>query len=218
MIHVIQHHLAVDNQSLLEGMFADRKRLFVDLFGWDVPVVAGKFEIDQFDKDAAVYLVVASPDGDHEASMRLMPSNRSHMLAEIFPHLCPGGVPVGPDIWESSRLCLPQRHGAARRKELRNILISAMVDFALANRVATMTGLIPEGFRKEVLSMGWQAEPLGPAVCMAGGPVGAFAIHIRPDTPARLRWTGVYVGSETMIDAAPDSRDAADAPRRENLA
>lgn len=40
-------------------------------------------------------------------------------------------------------------------------------------------------FRKEMWAMGWQAEPRGPAVRIPGGPIGAFAIHVRPDTPDR---------------------------------
>lgn len=201
MIHIIENHSSFARLLLVEGMFEDRKRLFVDLFGWGVPIIDGRFEMDQFDHDDAVYIIAASRDGEHEASMRLMPSSGSHMLGEIFPHLCPSGVPVGKDTWESSRLCLPQRHGAARRRELRNILISAMVDFALTHGIARITGIIPEGFRKEVLSMGWLAEPLGPALRMAGGAVGAFAIHIGPDTPARLRWTNIYVSTSSCDDA-----------------
>lgn len=201
MIHIIENHSTTPAEPLIDGMYVDRKRLFVDLFGWDVPIVDGRLEMDQFDTGDAVYIIVASPDGEHEASMRLMRSSQPHMLGATFPQLCPGGVPVGKDTWESSRLCLPQRHGAARRRELRNILISAMVDFALARGIARITGIIPEGFRKEVLSMGWLAEPLGPAVPMAGGAVGAFAIHIGPDTPARLRWTNIYVSTESCDDA-----------------
>lgn len=49
MIQVIDNHLAAENRPLLQSMFADRKRLFIDLFGWDVPVVDGQYEIDQFD-------------------------------------------------------------------------------------------------------------------------------------------------------------------------
>jgi N-acyl-L-homoserine lactone synthetase len=202
MIHIIEHQSGLPPLPLVDGMFADRKRLFVDLFGWDLPVIDGRLEIDQFDGEHVAYIIAASSDGGHEASMRLMPSSMPHMLAEIFPHLCPGGVPVGPDTWESSRLCLPQRHGATRRKELRNELISAMVDFALAREIGCITGLIPENFRKDVLSMGWQAEPLGPVVRVGGRPVGAFAIHVRPDTPARLRWTGVYVGEKASADTS----------------
>lgn len=199
MIHVIDNHLAALNRPLLQSMFADRKRLFVDLFGWDVPVVDGLYEIDQFDTAAAVYIVAAGDDGLHEASLRLMPTTGPHMLGALFAHLCPLGVPTGPDIWETTRLCLPQRHGATRRRELRNLLFSAAIDFALERGIAHLTGLIPERFRRELLAMGWQAEPLGPTVRVAGGPVGAFMVHVGVDTPARLAWTGVYTQAERAV-------------------
>jgi len=192
MIHVIENHPLATNQPLLRTMFADRKRLFVDLFGWDVPVVDGEFEIDQFDTAGAVYIIAADEEGQHAASMRLLPTTQPHVLDTLFSHLCPIGVPVGHTIWESTRLCLPQRHGAARRRELRNALISTMIDVALERGIEGLTGVIPEPFRKEVLAMGWQAEPLGPAVRIPGGPIGAFLIHVQADTPDRLRWTGVY--------------------------
>jgi acyl-homoserine lactone synthase len=192
MIHVIDNQRSAANRSLLHSMFADRKRLFVDLFGWDVPVVDGQYEIDQFDNAHTVYLIAADQDGSHAASIRLFPSVQPHMLGTLFPHLCPLGVPVDKGTWESTRLCLPQRHGAEHRRTLRNQLLAAMVDVALDRGIERYTGVIPEPFRKEVLAMGWQAEPLGPAVRIPGGPIGAFLIHIRPDTRERLRWTGVY--------------------------
>lgn len=196
MIHIIDHHRAAAHQRLLDDMFEDRRRLFVDLFGWDIPVIDGRFEIDQFDTADTVYVVAADERGHHAASLRLMPSTRPHMLAAIFPHLCPGGVPIGPTIWESTRLCLPKRHGAALRKVYRNQLISAMVDFALERGIDRLTGVLPDPFRREVLAMGWVAEALGPPVRIEGGPIGAFAAHVGPDTPGRLRWTGVYVGDD----------------------
>jgi acyl-homoserine lactone synthase len=192
LIHIIDHTQAATKQSLLRSMFADRKRLFVDLFNWDVPVVDDRYEMDQFDNVDTVYLIVADDDGGHAASIRLFPSTRPHMLGTLFAHLCPFGVPVDDATWESTRLCLPQRHGAERRRELRNMLFSAMVDVALDRGIERYTGVVPDPFRKEVLSLGWQAEPLGPAVRIAGGPIGAFLIHVRPDTPQRLSWTGVY--------------------------
>lgn len=192
MILTITNLSNAPQQATLQSMFADRKTLFVDLFGWDVQVVDGRFEIDQFDDHEAVYLIAVDEAGLHEASLRLLRTDRPHMLGRIFPYLCPLGVPTGPTIWESTRLCLPQRHGALRRRELRNELISAMVDFALSNGIDRYTGVLPEAFRNKVLTMGWLAEPLGPAVRISGGPIGAFAAHISPETPERLRWTGVY--------------------------
>lgn len=198
MILTIDNYPASPHQAALETMFADRKAQFVDFFDWDVPVVDGRFEIDQFDTDAAVYLIALDEQGRHAASLRMLPSWRPHLLGEIFPHLCVGGVPVGPAIWESTRLCLPSRHGAARRRELRKTLISAMADFALSRRVEHITGVIPERFRREVLAMGWRAEPLGPPKRIAGGPIGAFRIEVTPDIRQRLAWTGTYVGALEM--------------------
>lgn len=200
MIHVVDDHLAAAKRPLLQSMFADRKRLFVDLFGWDVPVVDGKYEMDQFDNGHTVYLIADDGEGRHAASIRLYPTSEPHMLGTLFAHLCPLGVPVDPRTWESSRLCLPQRHGADERRRLRNALFSAMVDVALARGIDRYTGVIPEAFRKEVLAMGWRAEPLGPAVRIAGGPIGAFLIEIDRDTPERLSWTGVYM--KTLNGAA----------------
>lgn len=196
MLLTIECRSTSPHRLVLETMFADRKALFVDLFGWDVPVIDDRLEIDQFDDDQATYLVCVDDAGEHEASLRLLRTDRPHMLDTIFKHLCPLGVPSGPTTWESTRLCLPQRHGAARRRELRDELITAMVDFALARGITRYTGVLPEAFRREVLAMGWLAEPLGPAIRMPGGLVGAFSVHVGPDTPERMRWAGVYPPAE----------------------
>ena len=201
MIRIIETDLTAEDRRPLETMFSDRREQFVDFFEWEVPVVDGRYEMDQFDTASAVYIIAVDASGAHEASMRMLPSIEPHLLGTLFPHLCPGGVPIGARLWESTRLCLPSRHGAARRLELRNALISAMVDFALARGIGRITGVIPDGFRRQVLAMGWKAEPLGPAVRIKGGPIGAFAIDIRRDTPDRLRWTGVYCPAEDRIAA-----------------
>lgn len=201
MIHLIENHPIAADRRALETMFADRKAQFVDFYEWDVPVIEGRYEMDQFDTAEAIYIAAVDGGGAHEASMRMLPSTGAHLLGTLFPHLCPRGVPVGEAVWESTRLCLPNRHGAARRLELRNALISAMVDFALTRGIKRITGVIPDGFRKQVLAMGWRAEPLGPAVRIPGGPIGAFAIDIEPDTPDRLSWTGVYRPAEARIAA-----------------
>src|SRR3546814_11327620 len=111
-------------------MFADRKRLFVDLLGWNVPVVDGQYEMDQFDNVHTTYLIAPDHDGSHSASIRLFPSTQPHMLNTLFPHLCPLGVPVDERTWESKRLCLPQRTRAERRRELANSILYSIVKCA----------------------------------------------------------------------------------------
>src|SRR3546814_19996746 len=80
MILTIDNYPASAHRTALETMFADRKAQFVDFFDWDVPVVDGRFEIDQFDTAEAVYFVAIDEVGRHEASLRMLPSWRQHLL------------------------------------------------------------------------------------------------------------------------------------------
>lgn len=86
MIHVIDSQLAPAYRPLLQSMFADRKRLFVDLFGWDVPVVDGNYEIDQFDNVHTVYLIASDENGGHAASIRLLTISTATMMSVSTPH------------------------------------------------------------------------------------------------------------------------------------
>ncbi|SEH12841.1 acyl-homoserine lactone synthase [Sphingopyxis sp. YR583] len=186
MIHIIAGLGEPHEQPLLNSMFEARKRLFVDLLDWDLDVVDERFEIDRFDDAYATYIIVANDAGLHRASMRLLPSVRPHLLGSMFERLCTDGVPVGPDIFEITRLCLPATELASERRLLRNGLIRAMVDHALEHGIRRFTGVVTARFREQVLAMGWQGEALGPGQDMGGGRLGAFAIDICEDTPAHL--------------------------------
>jgi acyl-homoserine lactone synthase len=189
-----------DSASLI-AMFEDRKRLFVDLMDWDVPVIEGRFEMDGFDDGHCVYLIAGDVDGAHLGSMRLLPTERPHLLDMLFRDLVEGAVPRGRDVWEITRLCLPTRLGAARRLVVRNRLISAMVDHALVEGITMLTGVVAAGFRRQVLDMGWRGWALGPDAVVSGQLLGAFAIAIDPMTPGLLRATGIYSENFTPIRA-----------------
>lgn len=103
MIHVL--HGRRRNSALLDQMFHDRKTLFVDLLGWELALDAIGREIDQYDHDRALYVVVTDATGAHAASLRLLPTDQSHLLADLFPGLCAAGIPSGPGIYEVTRLC-----------------------------------------------------------------------------------------------------------------
>lgn len=190
MVHLLQGCSLVDPR--LSSMFADRKRLFVDLMGWDVAVVDDRYEIDQFDGPDATYLIAAAGD-EHIASMRLLAGERPHILSTLFADLCDGAVPAGPGVAEITRLCLPCRLGAARRLAVRNCLISAMVDHALRSGIATLTGVVTASFLAQILVMGWRCERLGIPRDHAGQSLGAFRIDLDGETPARLAATGIYM-------------------------
>lgn len=173
-------------------MLEDRKRLFIDLLGWNVASIQGRYEIDQFDGDTATYLVAWDDAESHLGSIRLLPSTGPNILSTLFPDLCAGQLRYGPEIFEITRLCLPSRHGARRRLAIRHRLISALVDHALATGIERMTGVVETGFLEQVLAMGWRATRLGPTQRIDGALLGAFLIEIDCTTPEQLAANGIY--------------------------
>lgn len=190
MVHIIQNRSLADDR--MASMFADRKRLFVDLLRWDVPVVDGQYEIDRFDDAGAVYLIATDEAGVHAGSMRLLPTTQPHILDSLFHHLCDGPVPMGEHVVEITRLCLPCRLGAQRRLAVRNRLISAMIDHALAAGILALTGVVAWTFLEQVMAMGWRCSPLGSPRDHAGTKLGAFRIDLDPHTTDQLAATGIY--------------------------
>lgn len=190
MIHISQGYSLTD--ACAASMFEDRKTLFVDLLGWDVPVVDDRFEVDDYDDDEAVYLIAADDDLLHQGSLRLLPTLGAHLLADRFGSLCENDAPRGECVREITRLCLPQRLGAAGRLRVRNRLISAMVDHALDTGISVLTGVVTAAFREEVLAMGWRAAPLGAARRINGALLGAFCLEIDARTPRLLASNGIY--------------------------
>lgn len=175
----------------VRAMFEARKRVFVDLLGWDLPVLAGRYEVDQFDDVHARYLILADDGQRHLASARLLPTTRPHILDSLFPALCEEAPPRGPDIYEITRFCLDRSLGAAGRRQARDALVLALVDHALANGITAYTGVAELGWLQQILAFGWRCRPLGLPRTVGGATLGALRIEVTPDTPALLARAGV---------------------------
>lgn len=178
----------------LRAMYEARKRVFVDLLKWDVPVLHGRFELDRFDDEHAEYLIVQGPAGEHLGSARLLPTVRPHLLDSVFPELCAGPPPRGPAVREITRFCLERRLPAARRRQVRNWLVSALADHARDQGLTTYTGVAEIGWLQQILGFGWRCRPLGLPVAREGKLLGALRIDIAADTAARLAANGIYAG------------------------
>jgi len=184
------------------NMHRARKRVFVDLLKWDLCVVDDEFEVDQFDNAGAIYLISAEPDGTHRGSIRLLPTVCPHILGTLFPDLCDGPVPTGPDICEITRGCFSPGIGAAERQRVRNQLATAAVEFALVNDIHTFTCIACGALYSQILALGWICEPLGLPRMIGGAMTGALRIDVSRETPRLLREAGTYVQS-TLEMAAP---------------
>jgi acyl-homoserine lactone synthase len=176
----------------MRSMFEDRKSIFVDLLKWDVPVLDGRFELDQFDDEHATYVIIADERGDHLGSARLLPTTRPHILGSLFPMLCAAPLPRGPAVFEITRFCLSRRQGKLARRTTRNRLVSALAWHALEAGIQTYTGVAEMAWLQQILAFGWDCRPLGVPVQLACGMLGALAINITPDTPRLLDLNGIW--------------------------
>jgi len=180
------------DDGVLRAMFEARKRVFVDLLKWDVPVLDGRFELDQFDDEHAIYLIVRGDEGEHLGSARLLETVRPHLLDTLFADLCAPPPPRGTNVLEITRFCLERRLSAPRRLAVRNCLVSGLVDYALLRGIATYTGIAEMAWLQQILAFGWVCRPLGLPRIRNGKMLGALRIDISAETPTLLARNGIY--------------------------
>lgn len=191
MLTVIERVRPAPDDALLRGMFEARKQVFIDLLGWDLPILAGRFELDQFDTPEAIYLILAGEDGAHRASARLLPTARPHLLDTLFAGLCDEPVPSGETVFEITRFCLDRALGARGRRAARDELVSALARYGLENGITLYTGVAEPGWLAQILGFGWRCRLLGAPRDLGGSRLGAIAIEIDAETPGLLERAGI---------------------------
>jgi acyl homoserine lactone synthase/acyl-homoserine lactone synthase len=178
-------------EPALRVMFEARKRVFVDLLKWDVPVLAGRYEVDQFDTGDAEYLVLVDEHGSHRASARLLRTEGPHILADLYPVLCERELPRGPATREITRFCLDPGLGAIERRRARNQLVTALVEHALRAGISDYTGVATISWFRQIEDFGWDCRALGKPLRFGGGELVGLHIRIDAETPQLLARAGI---------------------------
>ena len=208
MIQLVLPETRFSHAAALMQMHHDRKRVFVDQLGWNLPSPSSWLEVDDFDSEHAIYLLALSPAGHHEGSLRLLPSLQNHLLGALFPDLCEQEVPRGEDCWEISRLvAAPSSKAGTSILRLHRILALALVEFALLNDIRRYT-LVAEAHRvPTLLSVGWRVRPLGLPRIIEQQQLQALEILVEPETLLVLRRK--YRVSASVLQSPQPDREAA---------
>lgn len=183
-IQVVDHRNRTSHRATLDQMHADRKTIFVDRLHWKVPVVDGRFEMDRFDDEHAVYLIAVERGcGAHLGSVRLLPTTRPHLLGDVFPMLVEGDVPRGADTWEITRLVTsPALADWEAHNRVREQLATALIEYALTMGIARYTMMTHMAYLSQLLATGWDVEPLGLPCEVGGQMLGALQVNVAPST------------------------------------
>lgn len=160
MIHVITKDNRAPYEPQLEAMFRLRHQIYVDGRGWEALRRPDGREIDAYDTDEAVYFLRLNDRGDVLGGLRLAPTDRPHLLQDVFPHLCNGDIPCGPDIHEFTRYFVTPGYEAAK-VEITGELLSAMFEFAMARSLTAISLTCDTFFLSRILEMGWEVKHLG---------------------------------------------------------
>jgi acyl-homoserine lactone synthase len=175
-------------EALLDGMFRDRKRVFVDWLKWDVPVVDGVYEKDQFDTNDAIYLIMSDPEtGKHQASVRFLPSTVPHLLKDVFPSFCEAQIPIADDIWEASRLITAPGVKGEVARNVRRQLFTAVMEFALLYGISRITMITHMDYAQHFMASGWEIRPLGLPAEYKGQMLNALEIAVTPTSLQQMR-------------------------------
>jgi acyl-homoserine lactone synthase len=186
----------VRNRALFEQMYRQRYEIYVKRRKWGGLKPVGGLERDDFDTASAAYLVALDAEDEILAGLRLLRTNRPHILGELFPHLARDGVPAGPDILELTRFYVaPFPSSRAVRDWLVGVLCAGMIEYCLANDVRQITSVIDTFLLKLMLSMDWSVRPLGIPRPYPEGEAVAVIVDITPEMLDSTRLAKGVVGS-----------------------
>jgi acyl-homoserine lactone synthase len=190
MIHVVTAENLHNYRSALEQAYRLRHNVFVDEMGWENLRQPDGREIDQFDDGRAVHMLYMEQDRVL-GYQRMLPSQRPHILSEVLPSLCEGDFPVGPHIWEWTRYCVIQGHRDRGRmlSPVGNILLSAIVEWGLANGVSKIIIEMNPIWLLRLVQLHFRVTPLGIPQQIGRDSVVAVTAAFDRRTLARLQET-----------------------------
>ncbi len=168
-----------------------RKSVFVDGYGWQLPI-SGDKEYDQYDLPLAQYCLTEH-EGRLVSSARVLPTtlelgSTSYMIrdaslgrlgADLPPELCKGFTPPEcPHVWEATRLTVAPELTKDQKRAALFSTVSRMNKEARANDVRDLIAIggveLPIGLR----FAGFSTERLTPYFHSASGRIAIFKLSV----------------------------------------
>ena len=165
----------------LRAMFEARKQVFVDLLQWDVPVLEGRYEVDQFDDEHADLSDRRRRGRHHLGSAPAAADDAAAHPRQLFPELCAATAAARRRLSRDHPLLpRPRRRCASSGAKPATAWSRPSLRYALENGIATYTGVAEMAWLQQILAFGWRCRPLGLPRSVGGRMLGALRIEIAP--------------------------------------
>jgi N-acyl-L-homoserine lactone synthetase len=191
----------------LASMFELRFRAVIERQEWNMPTWK-RMEYDEFDNPATTYFVWRDEDDVVRGCSRLYPTDRPYMLKKVFSFLVTEGQLPENDmsIWEGSRICVEKDLPAPLRKSVIYELSVAYMEYALANGIHKIIGvMLPAYWRSVYMASGWDPFFYGNVTELPTGErVRAGGLPVSEEMMLKVRrTTGI---EETILSYGDDER------------
>lgn len=155
--------------------------MFIERLGWNLKCEP-ECEQDQFDRDDTVHLVGLGESGDVIGCGRLLPTTKSYLLQEVFPHLLNGTQPpCSEKVWELSRFAAirdRRQAGTIVHDHLAEILLLRALQYCRRHGATQLLAVSTLAVERLMLKAGVDVQRLGPPHIVDGQPVLAFVIQV----------------------------------------
>ena len=175
MFRIIDKHNANMNQCALESIYRYRHWYFVDRMKWeDIRKDDGR-EIDQYDDDNAVHIAKFN-EGRVVSYTRLIPSNKPHLLSEVYPEIMDGNeYETGEGIFEWTRFSVDPNFGnLARLNDETKLIFHAIAEYCLHSKIKHLIVETHPLYMSWLSEMEWDVTPISTIKRIDGKKVVAF--------------------------------------------
>lgn len=150
----------------LDQMFRQRHDVFVDRMGWRELRRDDKRDVDDYDTDDTVYLVVIDDAGEVQAHGRMNPTWGRHQLEDggaLRSRFASDQPSHGPRVWEGSRLVggFPDRYGRDHARQTLFMVLVALQEFSVRRGIVEAISILELPALSRFQQMGWRTTPLG---------------------------------------------------------
>jgi N-acyl-L-homoserine lactone synthetase len=147
MLIQVEGYQRREHKKIFDKMFRQRKVVFHDQKQWDVTLVDGEYEIDEYDRDDTCYLISLDRSRELVGSLRLISTAMPHMMSGPFQKMFPDIGFRSPLIWEVTRFVVHGDHNVQPNlvSTAACELLLGACQFGLRNGVRHMTSVYEPG-------------------------------------------------------------------------